>query len=115
SPNAAAALFSLPFGLRALVFMDPLRERAFQMPPVLVFPHQPTFNGGLAAAQQLRLIATGGGLPGAPLDPARKMPGRLRQTSNLFLPNALGLPSVLPEEIRDMFQFEDGVPLHAVD
>src|SRR5207244_1470926 len=114
SPNAAAALFSLPFGLRALVFMDPLREPVFQNPPVLVFPHQPTFNGGLAAAQQLRLIATGGGFPSAPLDPARMMPGRLRQTSNLF-DNAFGLNSVLPEDIARIFQFEFGVPLHAVD
>ncbi len=114
--NDAAALFSLPFGLRALVFMDPLREPVFQNPPVIVGLPQPTFDGRLAAAQQLRLIATGGGVPGVPLDPARMMPGRLRQTSNL-LPNAVGLTSVLPSELGPDFQhkFEQGVPLHAVD
>jgi hypothetical protein len=115
--NDTAALFSLPFGLRALVFMDPVPFPLFQIPAVSVALHQPDFDGDLAAAKQLRLIATGGRPPGRPLDPARIMPGRLRQTSNLFTPNDPGLTSVLPSELGPDFQkkFEQGVPLHAVD
>ncbi len=112
----AAALFSLPFGLRTLVFMDPVAFPDFQVPAVSVALHQPEFDDNLTAAQQLRLVATGGRPPGRALDPARTMPGRLRQTANL-VGNALGLTSVLPIDLGGDFKirFEQAVPLHAVD
>ena len=95
--------------------MDPVPFPLFQIPAVSVALHQPEFDDDLAAAQQLRLIATGGRPPGRPLDPARMMPGRLRQTSNLFTPNDPGLTSVLPSESAPLQEFEQAVPLHAVD
>jgi len=115
--DRAAALFSLPFGLRTLVFMDPVAFPQFQIPAVSVALHQPEFDNNLTAAQQLRLVATGGRPPGRALDPARTMPGRLRQLANLVFPNNAGLTSVLPSELGPFFQtkFEQAVPLHAVD
>ena len=110
----AAALFSLPFGLRAFVRMDRVREQGLAVPPVVVALRQPAFDGDVAAAQHLRLIATGGARPGAPLDPARQMPGGMHQTPNLT-GSANGLTSVLPGDILTMWPFDGSVPLHAAD
>ena len=116
--RAAAALFSLPFGLRALVRMDRLRRLPGVEPPVALLLHQPLFDAGLAAAQQLRLLAR---VRSSPLDrpssrqdPARGMPGAMHQTMNLDVGG--GPPaSALPVEIADMLKFDTFVPLHAAD
>ena len=115
--QAAAALFALPFGLSAFVHMDRLRLSPGAVPPITVLAHEPAFAPNLAAALQVRLLANGRALPGRPprpSDPARGMPGAMKQTSNL-LPNASGLDSVLATEVRNMLKFEDQVPLHAAD
>ena len=117
----AAALFSLPFGLRAFVHFDRVLENAInRVPPVIAFPHEPTFDGGLVSARQLRLMATGGvfpgALPGVPPNPSRTMPGALHQTRNLQN-DPRGDGSVLPPEIANMVDtaFDATVPLHAAD
>ena len=85
----AAALFSLPFGLRTMVRMSPADE--IQGVPtghgVETTIHAPSFDS-LQSAQQLRLRATG------EPNPSRQMPGTLVQLRNLP-----GAPptSVLPD------------------
>jgi hypothetical protein len=106
----AAALFSLPFGLRAYVHIDRSRKSPFLIRPVSTQMHEPVFDAGLSAAQQVRLRATGGVNPNRPPNPDRMMPGALHQT-----PNLAGGGSVLPADVVSMFNFEEQVPLHAVD
>ena len=72
--NDAAARILASLRPAALVFVDPLREPVFQNPPVIVGLRQPRSRPHGRCAQ-LRLIATSGGVPGMPLDPARTMPG----------------------------------------
>lgn len=109
-----ATLFSLPFGLRAYVHMDPIRGNPFLIPPIAVQLHEPRFEAGLVSAQQLRLLATGGRRPNRPLDPARGMPGAMHQTKNLEV-GAGPKRSLLQPEIADMLNFDTFVPLHAAD
>ena len=110
----AAALFSLPFGLRAFVHMDARRLLPNVRPPVALLLHQPQFDGGLAGAQQLRLLAQGRALPRGVPDPARGMPGAMHQTKNLDVGG--GPPaSALPSDIADMLKFDTFVPLHSAD
>lgn len=106
----AAALFSLPFGLRAYVHIDGGPKNPFLIRPVSTQLHEPVFDAGLSAAQQVRLRATGGVAPNRPPDPGRTMPGALHQT-----PNLAGGGSVLPADVVSMFAFEEQLPLHAVD
>ncbi len=108
-----AALFSLPFGVRAFVAITSRRQRGVVRPPVAASAHEPAFPDDLTAARQIRLEA--GRRPlGAGDDPARTMPGRARQTANL-LPNAAGLDNVLADMRAAFNDFPDGVPLHAAD
>ena len=109
----AAALFSLPFGLRALVRFAQVHAPGVTLPAVLVSMQQPQFDG-LAGANALRLVATGGQRDPTLRDPARQMPGAMHQTPNLTF-SANGLTSVLPKDIVAMLPFDAGVPLHAVD
>ena len=121
----AAALFALPFGLRAFVRLERLqrRNRRSGMETLL---HSPSFGGGLSAAMQLRLVATGtlprlprpGALPPM-LAPNRGMPGSMLQTDNLEpgMPPTNGLPNVLTAAIAGMVNdsFDTKVPLHQAD
>ena len=115
----AAALFSLPFGLRAFVHMDASRRLPLARPPVSLRLHEPQFDAGMTGAQQLRLRARGRTLPRGSLalgaqDPSRNMPGALHQTTNLDVGG--GPPaSVLPAEIAEMLNFDTFVPLHGAD
>ena len=110
----AAALFSLPFGLRATVHMDMARKGTFPVPALTTDLHAPQFDAGLVAARQLRLRATGGKRAGEVLDPSRGMPGAMHQTAHVE-PGINGLSSVLPPEIEGMLNFDTFVPLHAAD
>ena len=129
----AAALFSLPFGLRAFVQLERLRLRN-RPTGIETLLHRPSFGdpdaGGLVAATQLRLIATGTlaavpPRPGAALpDPKRGMPGRMLQTDNLVLrnpgpgePPTNHLTNVLGADIGPMvnLSFSSKVPLHQAD
>ncbi len=105
----AAALFSLPFGLRAFVRLGPPED--VNGPParhgVETTIHEPAFES-LQSARQIRLRATG------EADPSRGMPGTLVQLANV----AGGvLPSVMPPSIRDAINlnFATVVPLHQAD
>ncbi len=107
----AAALFSLPFGLRAMVRLSPeeevLPERAQAVDTRL---NEPDF-GAVRSARQLRLTARSLLPAGVGEDPARTMPGIVRQLNNLSSGG-----SVLPG-VRDGFhtEFRDKVPLHHAD
>jgi hypothetical protein len=109
----AAALFSLPFGIRAmanlnLVKLDPHGDTP---PGTSTFPIEPAF-GNSTAARQIRLRANSRFFGG------RVMPGITRQLQNLdFNGNKSGLTSVLPSEVREAFnsRFIDSVPLLQVD
>lgn len=110
-----AALFSLPFGLRAFVAMSARRGRLPRPPAVSVALHAPQFDAGLTSAQQIRMRAPPRPPPFRGLDSARTMPGGLHQTENLQNP-VPPLTSVL-DDLRPSFNtFSDNkVPLHAVD
>jgi hypothetical protein len=68
------------------------------------------------AARQLRLIATGAGLPDGVANPSRTMPGLMTQTPNLR-GNANALMSVLSNEVAGVVDatFANRVPLHRAD
>ena len=90
-------------------------------PPLDVLLHQPKFTesetaAAFVSAMQLRLLATGAGLPGGAADPSRAMPGSMMQTANLQ-DNTNNLPSVLSEDVREIAntEFQDKVPLHHAD
>jgi hypothetical protein len=103
-----AALFSLPFGLRALAFIDPVTELP-EGPAVEAGVHQPRFDD-LVSARQLRLEATGVLNPDPRKDPAaRAMTGAMVQLRNLEL-GANKLGSVLSGGID-----ENGVPISGIE
>ena len=120
SLSPAAALFSLPFGLRAMASLNlvigkggPLED--FQ-PATDTFLNEPAF-ADFTSARQIRLIARGKfvGFP-----PDRAMPGITRQLQNLD-GNASGLTSIMPSEhntslgdLRASFndRFKSTIPLH---
>jgi hypothetical protein len=123
--QAAAALFSLPFGLRAMVNLDFVKPNGgadvFTSAADTVI-NQPSF-GDLSAARQLRLSARSRNPAGD--DPSRVMPGIMRQLANLGEPPKL--TSVL-SELRDPLNEAFGgvvpprhqpasqaVPLHQAD
>lgn len=124
----AAALFALPFGLRAFVRLErlQLRTRPTGMQTQL---HRPVFNapagGDFSAAMQLRLIAVARAVevPPRPIaaQPAseRGMPGAMLQTDNLAPnpPPTNGLANVLTSAIASMVNvtFQGKVPLHQAD
>jgi len=105
----AAALFSLPFGLRAMVRLSP-PEGAPGQPPrhaVETTLHEASFDS-LQSARQIRLQATSA--PAA----SRQMPGTLVQLANLTQGGPVdsvlaGLASRLNQD------FAESVPLHHAD
>ena len=118
SSKNGAALFSLPFGLRA---MANLKQPDFQIPahkgPATDTElHEPSFTIG-QSARQIRLTARNT-KPGD--DPSRVMPGRLKQLNNLSTNSPDGsskLTSVIPPELTGPFdaQFGSAIPLHRAD
>lgn len=110
----AAALFSLPFGLRAMARLSPneAQDRT-NVPGVDTTLHEPDF-GGSRSARQLRLLARDIST-NADQNASRYMPGMLRQLSN-FEANQSGLASVTPNELLSAFgQFSQYIPLHHAD
>ena len=106
----AAALFSLPFGLRAMVQLSPPQEflgAAVAPRSVTTSLHRPAFDDH-RAAQQIRISAND-----SP-EPSRVMPGALRQLANLVNPPGT---SVLPALMRTRLNqdFANSVPLHQAD
>jgi hypothetical protein len=95
----SAALFSFPFGLRAMVRLSP-RDPFFpgqgMRPPAIAATelHEPVF-GTFSAARQFRITAVDNGFA-PPSETA--LPGSILQTPNLQL-NLSGLTSVLPVEV----------------
>lgn len=116
----AGALFGLPFGLHAFALMERRFEDDGAALPMLAAMHQPGFverpGDVFEAARQLRLLATGAGLPEGPSDPLRSMPGTMVQTDNL-LGNLNALPNVLNVEVQAAVDkgFENRLPLHQAD
>jgi hypothetical protein len=114
--HRAAALFSLPFGLRAMARLSPDEpvEGGGTPPGIDTRIHEPGF-GAVRSARQIRLTARNT-QPALGDDPSRYMPGMLRQLKNLNA-NASALDSVLPAELRDQVnsQFADRIPLHRAD
>jgi hypothetical protein len=116
----AAALFGLPFGMHAFALMEQRFEQPLGPPPIVALLHQPGFIDRLGdafeSARQLRLIATGAGLPEGVANSSRTMPGLMTQTPNLR-PNANSLISVLSNEVAGVVDatFENRVPLHHAD
>jgi hypothetical protein len=117
SQKRAAALFSLPFGLRAVARLSPNDSAPNQIAPSIVDTslHEPDF-GTLRSAQQIRLSARNTRLTLGE-DPARRMPGKLRQLKNLNPDNPSGLDSVLPSDLREALNvsFTETIPLHRAD
>lgn len=109
----AAALFSLPFGLRATATLDFRPQIVVEgfLPATFSVLIEPAL-GGLKAARQLRLIATGFGRP---ILPSFAMPGIMRQLENLDANSSLR--SVLPSELRIAITtlFGDTIPLTHAD
>ena len=116
----AAALFGLPFGMHAFALMEQRFEEVFGPLPILAMLHEPGFvdrpGEVFEAARQLRLIATGSGLPDGAENPSRTMPGLMTQTPNLR-GNANALMSVLSNEVAGVVDatFANRVPLHRAD
>jgi pimeloyl-ACP methyl ester carboxylesterase len=112
----AAALFSLPFGLRAMARLSP-SERVFagMTPPGAITElHEPGF-GDLSSARQIRITARNTFPPPA-VDPSRYIPGMLRQLKNLRA-NASKLSSVTPDDLLPGIQTQFGrqIPLQHAD
>lgn len=118
----AAALFSLPLGMRAVAQFSPSRRPPFGR-PIATTLHQPDF-GRLHAAQQLRLEV--GAVPPLVDDPSRSMPGAAAQTENLATTPSAEFPadparrrrSVLATDtLLNAFNsaFTTRLPLHRVD
>jgi hypothetical protein len=122
--SPAAALFSLPFGLRAMASLNFIVTKVGDPPGEDFIPatdtllNEPAFTD-FTSARQIRLIARGrfGGF-----STDRVMPGITRQLQNLA-GNASGLTSVLPSDLRDAFNGRFGasapiqfasIPLHDV-
>jgi hypothetical protein len=105
----AAALFSLPFGLRAMARLEFVRFIPEEpSPATFTVLNEPAFSD-LKSARQFRLFARS--TKPFVLDPARVMPGMMRQLPNL-VPTGSGLKSVVPSELAS---FGFGVPLHHAD
>jgi hypothetical protein len=109
--HRAAALFSLPFGLRAMVRLSPDDDLFERQPPAVDTRFNEPDFGAAKSALQIRLTARNLRPAGAIEDPARAMPGIVRQLKNLSSGE-----SVL-SGVRGGFntEFGDTVPLHHVD
>ncbi len=109
----AAALFSLPFGIRAMANLNLVKfgPPGDTPPGTSTFPIEPAF-GALTSARQIRLSAN------QRFFQSRVMPGITRQLKNLDpKSNKSGLTSVLPSDLRDAFnaQFSSSIPLLQAD
>jgi hypothetical protein len=116
SDRRTAALFSLPFGLRAMTRLSPPDPVFVPIAPpgAITELHEPGF-GTLSSARQFRITARNTAPP--PLeDASRFIPGMMRQLRNLQ-PNRSGLGSVTPDELIPALkgQFSNIVPLHRAD
>lgn len=113
----AAALFSLPFGLRAMARLSPPEPDAVHVtaPGAITEVHEPAF-GDLSSARQMRITARNTA-PAPSVDPSRSIPGMMRQLKNLRRPNLSNLSSVTPDELLPDLtnQFSNIVPLHHAD
>jgi len=112
----SAALFSLPFGLRALVHLsppEPFGGAPIPQPGAVTALHEPVFDT-FSAARQIRITALDNGFT-PPSESA--LPGTMRQTANLNVPNLAGLSSVLPLTLMNQVnaQFGFRVPLQHAD
>ncbi|MEO8597096.1 MAG: hypothetical protein ABI759_27505 [Candidatus Solibacter sp.] len=115
SEHPAAALFSLPFGLRA---MARLNQRKINIPEddgsfrTFTLFNEPAF-GEFTSARQVRLFGAGGKL--GTNFPSSAMPGMMRQLANLAQ-NPTALTSVMGD-LRDALNdaFRTLVPLQYVD
>lgn len=108
----AAALFSLPFGLRAFADFGPDDDLESTVPPTAVALHRPGFEHRLVSATQLRLEARERMIPGRPpLGETRMMAGTLSTVAP-----APGKQHVLAD-VASMIDdsFEAGVPVHRLD
>ena len=103
----AAALFSLPFGLKAMARLSPPEPVGLPVTPpgATTEIHEPSF-GDLASAKQVRIRANNT-LPGQELDPARLIPGMIRQLKNFVQPNQSNLTSITPDDVAP---FVNGFP-----
>jgi hypothetical protein len=114
----AAALFSLPFGMRAYAKLSPPDPVGVPIEPpgINTDVHEPSF-GTMQSATQLRLRATTPFPPDSPQFRSRHMPGMARQLGNFQQPNNNGLESVLPNNLRVDFNndFASRIPLHRAD
>ena len=112
----SAALFSLPFGLRAMTLLSPPDPSpAFLHRPVAITElHEPAFDT-LTSARQFRITARNNPAPIAP-DAFFGLPGMMRRLANL-LPNGSQLTSVTPPELMVPLnlQFASFVPLQHAD
>jgi len=116
----AAALFSLPFGLRALTHLAssggvvPINGSGQKTEL-----HEPVF-GQLSAARQLRITAANSVPPNSPVgavDPSRALLGAMLQLMNLDRANLSKLTSVLPAGLEPALneQFAVSIPLQQAD
>jgi hypothetical protein len=95
-----AALFSLPFGLRAMARLSPPDPvvAAGIAPGAVTELHEPGF-GDLSAARQIRITARNT-LPPPQVDPSRYIPGFMRQLKNINpAANQWNLSSVTPDDL----------------
>lgn len=124
SGHKAAALFSLPFGMRGVALLNQ-SSHGLVTPGAVSSLHDPDF-GRLRAAQQLRLEARR--VPPHLDDPSRSMPGAAVQTENLRLsplhePNPPPVPSqarnsvLASKTVLEGFNkaFASALPLHRAD
>ena len=113
----SAALFSLPFGLRAMTLLSPPDPTAlfFPTPDAITELHEPAFDK-FTAARQFRINARNN-KPGSPHDPVRALPGMMRQLKNLVAGNSFNLTSVTPSPLDQQLnlQFAKFVPLQHAD
>ena len=96
----SAALFSLPFGLRAVTRLSPPEPLVTPLDPpgAITELHEPVFDT-LSAARQFRITARNNApvnVPQGQLDPSRSLPGTMRQLQNLQERNNSQLTSVTP-------------------
>ncbi|MCA1972007.1 MAG: hypothetical protein LDL44_04145 [Caenispirillum sp.] len=110
--DPAAALFSLPFGLRAFTDLGPDASRDGPR-PARIEEHRVYFDDDVVSAAQLRLEAQDRDGPGeTPLGEARGMRGRMAPVRHPNDP-----VDVLPGAVRQMVEasFRRSVPLHRAD
>jgi len=119
--DLGAASFNLPFGLLASVLFGQ-SESMVSAPAVEI--HQPDLSGlGFEAARQLRLSASGVGLPAGAADPMRALPGIMTTEGLAPLGGAARAAVFGDASAADLVDSsfasskleESSVPLHQVD